>query len=78
MARVTDEEKARFRRQAEDLAKIDDGEPGTVERRREILDGINAMRAEDGRSLFTDEDEDPPELEFFRRAKALGMARTDR
>jgi hypothetical protein len=71
-------DKARMRRQAEDLGAIDTDEPGTVERRRELLEGLNAMRIADGSESFTDEDEEPPELEFFRRAKALGMARIDR
>lgn len=78
MARVSEADKARIRRQAEDLAMLDDDEPGSVERRRALLDGINALRAADGAEPFADEDEEPPELEFFRRARALGMARIDR
>ena len=78
VARVSEADKARMRRQAEDLAMLDDDEPGSVERRRALLDGINALRAADGAEPFADEDEEPPELEFFRRARALGMARIDR
>ena len=78
VARVSEADKARMRRQAEDLALLDDDEPGSVQRRRALLDGINALRPADGSEPFADEDEEPPELEFFRRARALGMARIDR
>ncbi len=71
-------DRARMRRQAEDLAALDDELPGSVERRRALLEGINTMRVADGAEPFADEDEEPPELEFFRRARALGMARIDR
>lgn len=57
---------------------MDTDEPGTVERRRALLDGVNARRIADGSEPFADEDEEPPELAFFRRAKALGMDRIDR
>ena len=78
MARVSEADEARIRRQAEDLAMLDDDEPGSVERRRALLDGTIALRAAAGAEPFVDEDEEPPELEFFRRARALGMARIDR
>ena len=75
---MSEADKARMRRQAEDLAAADTDEPGTVERRRALLEGVNTMRTADGSEPFTDEDEEAPELAFFRRAKALGMARIDR
>lgn len=78
MARVSAADRDRLRRQAEDLAAVDDGGPGAYERRRELLDGINALRVADGSVPFPDEDEEPPELEFFRRARALGLARIPR
>ena len=67
-----------MRRQAQSLAESETDDPGTVAHRRAVLDGLNAMRASDGVEPFADEDEEPPELEFFRRARALGMARIDR
>jgi hypothetical protein len=67
-----------MQRQAAALAAIDHQDPGTVEHRRALLDGINAMRAADGSQPFADEDEEAPELVFHRRARALGMARLDR
>lgn len=75
---MSEADRERMRRQAADLAEADTDDPGTVARRRALLDGVNAMRVSDGAAPFADEDEEPPELEFFRRARALGMARIDR
>ncbi len=68
MAHVSDEEKARFRRQVESLreAELDEQPPVEV---------VKELRAAHGEP---DTDDDPPELELYRRARALGMVRTSR
>ena len=78
MARVTDAERERFRRQAAALAEADTEDPGTPDQRRRLLELINAIRTADGSEPFPDEDQEPHEVVFHRRAKALGMARSAR
>jgi hypothetical protein len=78
---ISDEDKRKFRRQAEDLAKIDDTEPIGVETGREVVAWMNEIRAKDGTpplELTDADEEDRPELEFYRRARALGMVRRSR
>lgn len=78
MARVTAADRERFRRQADALAEADTEDPGTPDQRRRLLELINAIRTADGSAPFPDEDQEPHEVVFHRRAKALGMARTAR
>lgn len=73
---ISKEDRERFERQASDLAKIETDDPGTPERRKAMLAIINHFRVLLGFDPFPDEnEEDDPELEFNRRADALGMAR---
>lgn len=72
-ARVTPEDRRRFEAQARALREIETDDPGTPADRRRVLDYINQRRVERGLEPFPDPEEDPPELEFFRKAEARGM-----
>ena len=78
MAHVSAADRARFERQAAALAEADTDDPGTPEERRRLLELINTIRIADGSEPFPDEDQEPYEVVFHRRAKALGMARSSR
>lgn len=78
MAHVSATDRDLFARQAAALAAADTDDPGTPEQRRRLLELINAIRIADGSEPFPDEDQEPYEVVFHRRAKALGMARSAR
>lgn len=65
-------------RLSQDLAKIETDEEPSPERRAEILAWADASRARSGIPPLADEWADTPEEEFYRRARALGMARARR
>jgi hypothetical protein len=58
---------------AQDLAAVETDEEPSPERRAEILAWADAARARAGIPPLADERSDPPEEEFYRRARALGM-----
>ncbi len=64
-------------RLARDLAGVDTDDEPTPEHRAEIVAWANAWRARNGVPPLRDGWEDPPEEQFYRRARALGMARAD-
>lgn len=78
---ISKKERERFERQAHDLAKLETDDQGTPEQRRKMIKLINGLRATAGIEPLLDEEGDDdkkeefPELGFFRRAVALGMAR---
>jgi hypothetical protein len=56
------------------LAAAETDEEPSEERKREIIAWVDARRAQQGiRPLAYDEQTEPPEEEFYRRARALGM-----
>jgi hypothetical protein len=77
---VSEEDKRRMRRLAEDLKEAESDELVQGEALRELIEWANGMRAKVGiPPLETDDpDGDPPELELYRRARALGMVRSGR
>ena len=74
---MTAAERAKFSRQVQTLACADHDRLVDSEGQRDIRRWINPQRVEIGAEPFVDPLY-PPELEFFRRAFALGMARADR
>lgn len=56
-----------------DLAEAETDEEPSPERRAEILAWVNESRRRSGIPPLTDEWSNPPEEEFYRRARALGM-----
>lgn len=56
-----------------DLADAETDEEPSPERKAEILSWANASRARSGIPPLASEWADPPEEEFYRRARALGM-----
>lgn len=79
---ISKEDRERFERQARDLAKIETDDPGTPEQRRAIIEFVSSIRVGRGGEALQpehdDEEDEFPELEFFRRAESLGMARGSR
>lgn len=76
---ISKEERERFERQARSLREIETDSPGTPEQRQRMLELVNYLRVGDGFEPLTEEDEEEfPELGFFRRAQALGIARIRR
>lgn len=78
--RVTEEDKRRMRVLARDLEETEVDTLIEGEDLRRLVESANAWRAERGippLDVGSDED-DPPELELYRRAEALGMVRTRR
>lgn len=65
-------------RLARSLRAIEQEDPGDPEARRALLRLVNARRVADGADPLPDEDETRPEEALYRRARSLGMARTDR
>lgn len=62
---------------AASLREAEVHEHGTPEERAAVLAFVNQLWAGTGTPALEDEEE-PPELELYRRARALGMARTSR
>ncbi len=78
---ISKEDRERFEAQACDLEKIETDDPGTVGRRRSLMRIGNYLRESAGIEPLPYEEgaeEEFPELGFFRRAEALGMARIRR
>jgi hypothetical protein len=62
-----------MRRVAVRLAEIETDEEPTADRRELLIRSANRWRADHGISPLKDELGDPPELELYRRARALGL-----
>lgn len=77
MAKVSEADKAKMRSLAASLREAEVHGPGSPSEHRRMLALVNAIRAEAGAAPFADDEEEPHELELYRRARALGMARTD-
>lgn len=73
MVDVSAEDRWKFEQQARTLDEAGTDDPGTAVDRRRMLDLINRLRIARGREPFPDPEEEPPELEFFRKAEARGM-----
>lgn len=73
---VSDRDKERMRRLGEDLDATKNFDRGTPEQRAGLLKVVNDLRRRAG--LDPVEDEPYPEEGLYERARALGMARTDR
>lgn len=70
---VSAADRRKFASLARDLEAIETDDPGTVEQRRALAAIANELRTRAGVEPFPDEEENPPELEFHRRARSLGM-----
>lgn len=70
---VSEEHRRRFDRQVESLREAETDDAGTVERRAQLRAIGNGLRVSAGLAPLPDEDKEPPEDGFYRRAKALGM-----
>ncbi len=66
-------DRAKIATLARDLEAIEADDAGTVEQRRALAAIANELRRQAGVEPFPDEEENPPELEFHRRARSLGM-----
>lgn len=62
---------------ARTLVTAETNDVPSPERKAEILAWTNAGRARAGLPALADEWANPPEEEFYRRARALGMARAN-
>ena len=62
----------------EDLERFESNDRGTPEFRARWIAEANAYRAARGIPPLKGEDEDPPEEEFYRKARARGMVRSPR
>lgn len=77
--KVSDEDREYWRKIARDSAELDkETGPGSPEHRGRILAHVNKLRAQIGMPPLVDEDEHPPELEFYARARARGLLRSSR
>lgn len=74
---MSDRDRQKMARVAADLAAIETDEEPAPDRRREIIAWANAARARRGQPPLSESDADPPEEEFYRRARALGMVGAD-
>jgi hypothetical protein len=74
---ASERDKEYWRKVARD-AKLLEEEPGSgsPETRRMMLALINTLRRQIGMPPAIDEDEHPPELGFYERAKARGLLRS--
>lgn len=72
---VSERDKAKMRRLADDLADSETDDRGTPRQRRLLLEHINADRTRLGAAPLVDR---APEEGLYERAKSLGMARIDR
>lgn len=75
---ISDRDRRKMAQIGRDLADVETDEEPSPERRAEILAWVNESRLRSGIPPLTDEWSDPPEEEFYRRARALGMVSTSR
>ena len=75
---LSDAERARWSRLVEALEEAETDDTGTSEFRARVRAWANEERAARGISALKDEWQDPPEEEFYRRARTLGMVRSRR
>lgn len=74
--KATPEELEYWRKVARDSAILEkETSRGTPEQRARVLQRVNERRQRDGIPPLLDEDDDPPELEFYRIARARGLLR---
>lgn len=73
---ASEKDKEYWRKVARDAKQFEE-EPGSgsPEKRRRMLALINRLRKQIGMPPAIDEDEHPPELGFYERAKARGLLR---
>lgn len=70
---ISPEDRAKWDRQVAALREAETEErPSDAVRRARIAE-VNRGRAEQGIEPLRDEFDDPPEMEFYRRAKRLGL-----
>ena len=74
---VSDDDRRRMARVAADLAEIETDEPASPEQLAAAVAAANRRRAARGQPPLDNEPE-PPEEEFYRRARALGLRRSGR
>lgn len=71
---VSPEDRAKWERQVEGLKLMENDDEGTAEWREEMFQAENRRRAKLGIAPMKHWwEEDPPEAEFYRRARALGL-----
>lgn len=70
---VSDRDRAKMAKLSRDLASAETDDEPSPKRRAEIIAWANAGRRRAGIPPLADEWADPPEEEFYRRARALGM-----
>lgn len=77
---VSDRDRRWLERQAEFLAEAETDEELTGEEARRVIEGVNVERRARGIPPYElpDAEDEPPEVEFYRRAKRLGMVRDRR
>jgi len=75
---VSEHDREYMRRLAKASAELE-GETGppSPATRRWMIGVVNERRAKSGLPPLEDDDEQPPELEFFRKARERGMLRGD-
>jgi hypothetical protein len=71
---VSDRDRRRFAAQARDLATLERDDAADDRSLRRAIEVTNRVREIAGIALI-DEKAEPPELEFYRRARALGFRR---
>jgi hypothetical protein len=73
---VSESDKERMRKMQWAFKEAETDEEFSPAEEAEVIRRINERRAEAGTSpLLEEKDIDPPEAEFFRRARALGLSR---
>lgn len=75
---LSNDDRAYMQRLAAALRNIEREDCGDPDDRLALLAIVNERRRADGRDELRDEDQVRPEEGIYRRARALGMARTDR
>lgn len=78
VVRVSEHDRRYMKRLGEFLREAESYEPASDEQREWARRLANEWRSKNGLPLLEEEDDDPPELGFFRRAKALGILDRDR
>src|SRR5438132_3662847 len=74
---VSDEDRRRMMRLARDLEAVETDEPASPQALAAAVTEANRRRLDRGLPRLADEPE-PPEEEFYRRARALGLRRSGR
>lgn len=72
---VSGEDRRRWERQVAHLREIENDDEGTPEWQQSVHDAANRWRARHGISPLREWWEDESEIEFYERARALGLLR---